>query len=674
MSRFEDAVGLVRDLAGNYEDLASLADRIAKKLASSVMGTQIIGRVSVMEEIRPDRIPVDVPPQIWVTLSPRWPEILSSGYYLVVVDPKTLSLVLAVVEESIAASALASLHSGPPPSHISLEERSTPLQAIAYQMVSLRLWLRPLLLLHLGPIADRVSRAETIEEAIKAIMTRPIVSPTVPPDPNSPVAIPHPRVIEALIAAEHGPGVSIGALGIMDTVYTLGDTVVPLNLPWQTMVKHILVTGTTGSGKTSFVKNLLYNALRDKGVEAVVLDANGDYVASLLPGYVPGSLVDQRRALILTQVYGVSAAPGRPIAGHRLQGLIVAPCFRGNHGCSTEFREQCKRYRARIEAILSTMYRGLDCIIRVRDEEPRDDLVCKYVVNIEGCSEVIPPLKLELNVALRSIEVRGDARRLASMDPMLTERAREELRRIYTVYSRGHGEPQDIYAFIDWVEENRDALINKYRVHRETLNHILRRLQAIAAMGIVDTGGEDLDYGELASVAHRLGVRMIVLDLDYAATSAPAEADPRGVKVLLGSRLLQTLIRHVEMQRRSHQYTVLVIDEAHLFFPPRRGEEYSELLASWLERLARLGRARGIAMIFSTHREDDVSPLVSTLANTKIYFRTDEKTAEKLPIPPHYKKRLPYFADHAAIIASYAIRGGYATITAAPAIPGHRTA
>ena len=77
--------------------------------------------------------------------------------------------------------------------------------------------------------------------------------------------------------------------------------------------------------------------------------------------------------------------------------------------------------------------------------------------------------------------------------------------------------------------------------------------------------------------------------------------------------------------------------------------------------------------MFLTHSETDVSPLVATLTNTKIYLRTDKKTADELPLQEEYKRRIPYYRDHAAIIASYAIKGGYLAAKNAPPLTGHKT-
>jgi DNA helicase HerA-like ATPase len=675
---FEEAIELTRAASEKYQELSRLADTVARRLAYEVDGVAVIGRVSILEEVGSDRIPVDVPPHVWVRIAHRRPQVLSPGYYLGVVDPKTLSLALVAVEEAVAASAIARIRvSAQQLVHVDVESRGTPLEAPAYQVVAHRLVVRPLLSVHLGyEVAERIAGSG---EPLQLLEGRAVTAPLAPPDPGSPVFIPRPELVEALLSPERGESVAIAALGVMDSPYVVGDRVVPVRLTWRTLVKHVLVTGTTGSGKTSFVKNLVYNALRTGSAEALILDANGDYVASSFPGYVPAELLDEARRTVLRQVYGVSPARDGGLAGPRIPSLIVVPCYAGRGGCSAgTLATLCSDYARRLEQLLEAMYARLGCSVEVgRPALDPDTMICAYEVSVGGDCP-LPRTELVVPLAARSIEVGGDARRIAQVDPMLTERARDELRRLHRVCSKDRriASLDDLYECV----AERHGDLRRMGFHRETLNHILRRLYALKSLGFVDVGGTDLDYGELVALLPRIeeryglrNLRTVILDLEYAVERAPREADPKAVKVVLAAKMISSLIRYAEEVKPPNRYTVVVVDEAHLFFGSR-SEEYTSMMVSWLERLARLGRSRGIAMVFSTHREDDVSPAVQTLCNTKVYFRLDERSAEKTPLPSHYRRRLPHFSDHAAVIASYAVRGGYATIVSAPAVVGHRTA
>ncbi len=669
-----EAVEEARKVTESYRGLLALADSVAKRLAQELDGVKVIGRVSMLEKVGGDEIPIDVPPHVWVKLSQKWPQLLSSSYYLALVDPKTLSLLVVVVEETQVASALAGIRSGEQPSYLGTVAEGSPLQAASYHMVSLRIVARPVLAVHLG--LEGAGKLIDAEDPFRVLESMPATSPMVPPDPDSPVFVPKPKLLETLLLADRGEGVAIGALAVLDTVYMAGGDVVPVRLSWRTLVKHMLVTGTTGSGKTSFVKNLVYNAVRTRKARALILDANGDYIAAALPGYVPSELLDESRRLLVKRVYDVEPAKDGALMGPRLNPLIVVPYFSG-----LTLEQQCKAYARRLGGLIHAMYSRLGCETMVKLERPlSDEKACIYAVEVKGCRETLPDTRIRLPVVFRSIVVGGDASRIAQVDPMLTERAREEIRRMHRFcVEERRWRVNSVRDLYDCISRYSGELRGR-GFHRETVNHVLRRLYALAATGIVDSGAPDLDYGELARLRDTMEKRVdhvqrdsIILDMEYAVARAPRESDPKAIKLLLVARMVQSLIRHAEEEDRRERYTVVVVDEAHLFFGSKT-EEYTAAMVSWLERLARLGRARGIALILSTHREEDVSPVVQSLCNTRVYFRLDERAAEKAMIPAHYRRRLPFFADHAAVLASYAVRGGYVTIASAPAIVGHRTA
>ncbi|ALL00352.1 hypothetical protein Pyrde_0302 [Pyrodictium delaneyi] len=661
---FERMVSERRRIVQRYEEMVEAAERLARLLAAE-LGVEtlqqygwLVGRVSASRDIGSDLVPVDMAPEAWIGLAHSHPEVFSPGYFYAIVDPKTASIVLGEVAESTRSSIPGVLGAHEPLTSIPLAKPSPV--TVAGNVVSIRLYVRPVLAVHLGRDGfEKASRARSLEEITQLLAGAEKLAPAFPLDPGSPVAIPHPRVLSALIAPKGD--VVLGALAIMDQPYLAAGSPVPVSLPWSVMVKHVLVTGTTGSGKTSLVKNVLYSVSKTSrgSVHIVVLDANQDYVAGLFPGYIPASLVDAKRAGIL-RLYGVGAKPGEPVKGPALRGIVAIPCP-GDH-CSP--RNEAEYYAKTLAGIARAMYSRTKGECRLTDSPKlldtgiQDVYEARYAVDCGGEETV------SVYIAPRSIKLK-DPKQLAEIDPYMTERAREVLPAIVDSLSCRSPHPAQLAHCI----ERRIQEAKRY-APEATLQHLLRRLRVLANTGVINTAAPGIDYSELAKAMRSLAVDTLMLDLGYAA--ARAQSDPTAVKVLLGYQLLRSLASAAE-KGESPGKILLVVDEAHLFFP-RGGGEYAEMLRRTLERLARLGRSRGISLLLSTHRESDLSPLVVTLANTKIYMRTDRKTAEELQLPTEYRKRLPFYADYAAVLSSYAVHGGYLGLVSAPATIGHRTA
>ncbi|BES82855.1 ATP-binding protein [Pyrodictium abyssi] len=661
---FERLVNERRRIVQRYEEMVEAAERLARLLAAE-LGVEtlqqygwLVGRVSASRDIGSDLVPVDLAPEAWIGLAHSHPEVFSPGYFYAIVDLKTASVVLGEVAESTRSSIPGVLGAQEPLTSIPLA-RPSPI-TVAGNVVSIRVYVRPVLAVHLGREGlEEASRARSVEELAGILAEAEKLAPSFPIDPGSPVAIPHPAVLSALIAPRGD--VTLGALAIMDRPYLAAGSPVPVSLPWSVMVKHILVTGTTGSGKTSLVKNILYSVSRTQGgdVHIVVLDANQDYVAGLFPGYIPRVLVDAKRAGIL-RLYGVEAEPGEPVKGPSLRGLVVIPCPGDN--CSPQ--SEAKRYAETLAGIARAMYSRAGGECRLVDGPVVHDTGAPYVYEAWYTVECGGEKTVSVYIAPRGIELR-DPRQLSEIDPYMTERAREALPAL--VDSLGCRIPHP--AKLAYCIERKIQEAKRY-APEATLQHLLRRLRVLANTGVINTAAPGIDYNELANAMESLGVNTLMLDLGYAATRS--ESDPTAVKVLLGYQLLRSLASTAEKGTGPGRI-LLVVDEAHLFFP-RGGGEYAEMLRRTLERLARLGRSRGISLLLSTHRESDLSPLVVTLANTKIYMRTDRKTAEELQLPTEYRKRLPFYADYAAVLSSYAVHGGYLGLVSAPAAIGHRTA
>jgi len=122
--------------------------------------------------------------------------------------------------------------------------------------------------------------------------------------------------------------------------------------------------------------------------------------------------------------------------------------------------------------------------------------------------------------------------------------------------------------------------------------------------------------------------------------------------------------------------TVIIIDEAHPFFPARRREgfeqaDYADLVSRKITNIARLGRARALGLIFATHSPEDVHTIILQLTNTKIFFRLDEAVVDRLGIPRELQSQITRIADRTALARSHEFRLGHLWLKTPMPVLGH---
>ncbi len=98
-------------------------------------------------------------------------------------------------------------------------------------------------------------------------------APVTPVEIHSFVRFPEPGEVTKMLGLPRD-GIHIGSLALPDGRPLPGEDVY---LPETALRHHVLVVGTTGSGKTVFLKNLIYELLKNRLGRAVVLDIVGHY-------------------------------------------------------------------------------------------------------------------------------------------------------------------------------------------------------------------------------------------------------------------------------------------------------------------------------------------------------------------------------------------------------------
>ncbi len=232
----------------------------------------------------------------------------------------------------------------------------------------------------------------------------------------------------------------------------------------------------------------------------------------------------------------------------------------------------------------------------------------------------------------------------------------------------------------DAVEEVKDHLASMLP-HRETVRALFNRVSSLLDAGFVDVlydnGRQVRVLGEprwedVVGLAHSSGVPVVV-DLRWGMERSQGGA--RSLRVLT-YRLLDRLLawkHRVWSERSSGRRTpnvVVFIDEAHQFFPSegRTREESDEVgeISAIISRVARLGRARGIGLVFSTHIPRDLNNVVVQLTNTKVILRSEDSQLDVLSLPSQVRQFAPRLQDRYMAVVSYALREGYvfaATVT-----------
>ena len=238
----------------------------------------------------------------------------------------------------------------------------------------------------------------------------------------------------------------------------------------------------------------------------------------------------------------------------------------------------------------------------------------------------------------------------------------------------------------EYVEAYMEAMF-RVRPHRGTLEALYRRLASLLDSGIVDLIvyrsaapsawllGEP-SWDRIVSEARASGTP-VVMDLKWAGDRGASSVEgPR----LAAYRMLRSLIawKHRAWASRGRveaPNVIVVIDEAHQFFPQEKGDpderEANRQVAAMISAIARLGRARGVGLVFSTHSPKDLHEIIVQLANTKILLRAERSVAEQLEVPPELRPYVPRLPDRRMIVMSHVYKEGYILAHTSTPLTGH---
>lgn len=608
-------------------------------------------------------------------------DVASTGSYLAVVDIKTRHVISLVIVNVERKDVLAELE-------IPDMWTTTTVRELSGLLTKTRIKAKPLLAYDLS--RGEVSLANYVIE------------------PQSPVVkLRDTRIIHKLLGLPD-KGVFLGYVSVGDR--PLFDANAPLYLPLRAFYQHVLILGTTGSGKTTLLKNMIASIhslnIDDKGVSLLIMDPNTDYVTMILKPV--WDLTGLNKELEERMVNGINNSVHKP------NGLVIILPVTKFAVENLEFRNTswAKLLKWIAESYVENTY------VPIANRQGWRI----SIENIEvGEEDVKPPLryvKVELKIDYVS-ETRGyelfiipygfrfrdmDPQEFTSLNPYFTRQARDGLVRLLN-YARLMGIDIDtIYELYDILREARYRfeekrretivtgkvkdileLIKSLAIHKSTLENIVRQIGSV-----VDTGLFDIEVSEASGEDKRLREPPIsylmekhssifknypiIVDLAY--PQEHSYADPEKVISIVAFRILNSVFKWKitrSRQRVLTQPVVIVFDEAHRFFPSREGgrEEYIEQVSSMIDRIARLGRARRLGLIFSTHSPKDVHDIILQLTNTKIILRMDKSQISILDLPEEYRDLILRASDRVGVIRSHIYRTGYVVFKTTLPLLGH---
>jgi len=501
-------------------------------------------------------------------------------------------------------------------------------------------------------------------------------------EPRSPAVLPKPEYLETLAGIKGE--VVLGALTIGEEPVTSERGVARALLPFDDLFYHTFVVGTTGSGKTTFVKNLIKSLLNlERGVAVVCIDENGDYVQTIFdPKWdIEDEEIKKKEERLATQLYGNIGGLKEinvllPVTKHFIEEAAV-----------TTLDELAKKYYERFlkklhEQAAQSAEMGFHCELK------KNTPVLVLTIAKQNRMKEIRRVRI-IPYALNFNTIKGH---IAELYPYFTARARDAFPKIIRIFTTDEINKlvdkiykekrialnlnkvfnlEDLIVNLDNIQGVRNGieiLADYAKIFESTLRNIIYGLDKLHEMGIFDVKVgdnviEEPNVGEFIKEGC-----LTVLDLRPLVT--------RGAKRIITLRLLSNILEW-KMQSEFKQRTpptIVLVDEAHRFFPRTAEAEerdYVEYVSGALERLARLGRVRGLGLILSTHSPRDVHSVVLNLCNNKVVFRLEPSLAEELGLPRELRDFVSKASDRVGVVTSHALRLHYATFKTPPPVLGH---
>lgn len=484
--------------------------------------------------------------------------------------------------------------------------------------------------------------------------------PASPIDPTSAVYIPSPHVIATMLGIPQ-KGALLGRL------YVNRELEVEVRLPQEALFTHILTVGTTGAGKTTFLKNLAISAYWDLGVIPLAFDIQGDFIHLITPA--PNAIYKPLHSL--TVVWPVTQSflyrESEEIVRYANEYLSE-----GGEKGDLSIVNDPKLFAKAVAYSLGKIFAGhigaVDAHIIPEVEEREGKWYVKRLTMPlpNGAEIVVVPWALRFKDVMYHIP---------SLFPFFGTQRITLLYNDIIVHLLNSLRKRDftIYEILESLKNAKD-LEKTLRLHHLQFDSIIRGFNALKNTDILDVRwcfnmaqGPCIMIGEPEYMDLFKNPAVVYLNLFMERPTAAS---------IVVYRLLRKLLELKDQELRigKPEPVLVLIDEAHEYFPQtQRGEEVSkEAVEDMINRLTRLGRVRRIGVVFATHMPEDLNPLVIQLSNTKVVFRSDESVLESFGLR-EYGQLLRIAPSGVAVAKSYAFRTGVLSFRTLPPQTLHRS-
>jgi len=534
-----------------------------------------------------------------------------------------------------------------------------------------------------------------------------------PIDPLSPVFLASPKYIAEMLQLPTS-GVLLGRL------YAGGRELgVEVRLPPYAVHEHVLVVGTTGSGKTVLLKNMALSLYRDVEAAVLAFDLQGDYLHMTLPPPTGKSLYDPVEEL--TVIWPITQNFVRDYK-HELRNYADEFLAKEGEGDTLETVEGQEEYERAVFYALGKLYAeksyGVACKspeVVPYGNEIRIDCGTFSITLIPWAlrfhelalevPDILPVFTMRTAIIYKKLvyalieECKKDAqkqtarqqaqagRTSSALNTQQTLKAdtdnawREAPRRIIDCILRKLEEAstKDKNKGRSWEGDKRGWIRIWNTLHHNQQTNIQRALIIAEGSGLFDVA---IPHSELIGRESPLEVVLgepnyedlfdgfTVVDLTL------LRENPTAASIVV-YQILNKLFAVRDGEFRAGldlRPTAVLIDEAHNYFPQvRAGEEMSkEAVEAVINRLARLGRVRKIGLIFATHTPADLNKLVLQLTNTKIGLRSEPYVLEEIGLG-EYAAELTYAPDGVGVAKSHVYRTHALVFRSMPPMVFHRS-